>query len=141
MISAACDIPENAFALMNARGASFDPLEVLQILPDDIPLEKIENFLCTSNQNALTELRMKRVEASLCRMERILFNDRLYKARSRSIVVDRYFSCNVCRAPIGDSVFVCFPNGVIAHHKCMEDPSICPLSGRNFKTHPFLPES
>ena len=122
-LRSAAEIPENAFQLMNARGADFDPLEVLSVLPDDIPLEKIEDFLCASYQSVITEKRMKQVEANLCRMERILVNSRLHQEQSKSFHVDREVTCAVCQNLIGDSVFGHCPNGTLVHFKCLPSDS------------------
>lgn len=121
---------------MNTRGAELDPLEVLSILPDDIPLEVIDSFLISSTQNMLTEKRTKMIEANLCRMERILLQSQLHHINSSKVVIDRSVACAVCNKPIGDSVFGAYPNGVLVHFKCIEDEHVCPVTKRNFANNP-----
>jgi len=132
----ASEIPENAFQLLNSRGAEFDPLEVLEILPDDIPLETIENFLRSSSQNLLSEKRTKMIEANLCKMERILVQSQLHNVHCNKVVIDKSVLCAVCKKPIGDTVFGAYPNGILVHFKCIEDEHVCPVTKRNFKTRP-----
>lgn len=109
---------------------------MLQFLPDDIPLEKIENFLTSSYRNLISAKRMKMIEANLCRMERILIKTQLQKVHSNSVVVDRSILCSVCKQPLGESVFATYPNGIIVHYKCIENENICPVTKRDFARYP-----
>ena len=44
-------------------------------------------------------------------------------------------ACSVCHMRISTKMFAVYPNGVLVCFKCYRkgDPSICPVSGRDFR--------
>jgi len=40
--------------------------------------------------------------------------------------------CPVCSKRLGQSVFACYPNGIVVHYICSKDRFICPVTNTVF---------
>ncbi len=108
-------------------------MKALEMLPDRTKLFEVSNFLCFK----LRELRSTRwrEEVRLNAMRALDVDEQLNLSIERAVepVVIRSDSlCCRCSKKIRDSVFLRFPNGIVVHQACYGDPTVCPVSGRDF---------
>jgi hypothetical protein len=59
---------------------------------------------------------------------------RALQLMQRRVVATEERACRLCHTRIGTKMFAVYPNGVLVCFKCYkrQDPSVCPLTGRDF---------
>ncbi|EDV28822.1 uncharacterized protein TRIADDRAFT_52079 [Trichoplax adhaerens] len=122
-----------ALELLNDHESIIDPIQALQLIPEDWSIGAICKFLKYSVRSSMNSARMLKVERGLSYVENVQ-TKHAYRSTVNLTAVkitdDRI--CQVCNRPIGESKFVRYPNGVIAHLSCSRSKNICPVTGKNF---------
>eukprot|EP01130_Rhizamoeba_saxonica_P016322 TRINITY_DN7529_c0_g1_i2.p1 TRINITY_DN7529_c0_g1~~TRINITY_DN7529_c0_g1_i2.p1 ORF type:complete len:866 (+),score=159.11 TRINITY_DN7529_c0_g1_i2:248-2845(+) len=125
--------PDYALQLLKDYPTNFNPVLVLEILPPSIPLVEVQDYLKVAVRNSHSVYRksqiIKNMESSQnlkCKIERI-------KHESKWIKITRDSVCPVCKKRFKDNTAIaCFPNGIVVHYSCFDDPHTCPVTGQNF---------
>ena len=73
---------------------------------------------------------------NVAKVENLQARSELAKLESRGVVVDTRTLCDICKKPIDTkTVFVVYPNNVVAHYSCLrgeERLKFDPISGKRF---------
>ena len=83
----------------------------------------------------LHEKRTSKCTKRLSDIDKLNVDAKLITAKKAHIKITHEKNCAVCHRKIGElKVFAVYPNGVIAHHKCVgiENQNVCPLTKQNF---------
>lgn len=123
-----------ALELLNARAGDFDASQVLKMLPPNWSVSVVETFLRGALRASLHKYRMTKAECALARGENLQNRFSLYNLQQWSISLHESNYCCVCKKPFVDGSFARYPNNVLTHVACARHRSICPLTGKNFKT-------
>lgn len=123
-----------ALELLNARAGDFDAAKVLEMIPPNWSVSVVEVFLRGALRTSLHKYRMTKVESALARGENLQNRFALYHLQRLSISLHESNYCCVCKKPFLDASFARYPNNVLTHVSCARHSSICPLTGKNFKS-------
>ncbi|KAJ8655866.1 hypothetical protein O0I10_008530 [Lichtheimia ornata] len=94
--------------LLTTQGYYLDILEVLDLIPDDWPIQMLQDFLIRSLRRSLHDHRNSQIVVSLSRGENVMANSQvidLYKDIG-PIYVDPQSECHKCHQYLGDSIVV-----------------------------------
>ena len=122
-----------AIRLLNSYQNEFDVLQVLEILPEDWPVEMIASFFAGSIRHNLTTFYQTKIETNVSRLPYIETKYQVINLQQAMVNLSLESSCGFCKKPFMNSVCVRYPNGVIVHPNCCRDKSICPVTGTTFK--------
>jgi len=111
-------------AAMNLLGKNFARMNIakaVEMLPDDLPIDRIYPILKAILSHNKTRTRRNQVTKSLYRIENLRVRSEYIKARSRQIRIDDTTLCTLCHRRIMKSAFVLRPRheGVV-HYMCAE---------------------
>jgi len=122
------------FDLLNKYHDKINASEVLDLLPDDTPVQKLANFLESALRSKTRERRELQVVKNLLKLENLRVRDEKIKASSRVIKIYKGRLCPVCKKEIKGSVFTVYPgaNGAVVHYMCAKNKNICPVTGTDF---------
>ncbi|KAI8093372.1 vacuolar sorting protein 39 domain 2-domain-containing protein [Halteromyces radiatus] len=114
--------------LLNTQGYYLDAIEVLSIIPDDWPLERLDNFLIHSLRRSLHDYREGQVVLGMSRGENLMVASELYDIFQRvgPTKVDSTTICTHCHYSIGDAIdsIVCDQDNQIFHLNCARKRNI-----------------
>ncbi|KAL9643320.1 hypothetical protein ABK040_014775 [Willaertia magna] len=142
-----CLNPEHGFVrnepfalyILKTHAKNIDPIKALSLLPDDISVSKVHDFLRQSIQTSKNRDRQAMVIYNMSKIRHVKSKVTLAKGVARRVMISEDSRCAVCDKPIDASaVFVTLPDLTTVHFKCVNKSSINihPLSGRNFKHFP-----
>ncbi|EAL68649.1 hypothetical protein DDB_G0277663 [Dictyostelium discoideum AX4] len=135
-------IPRYIIEFLNHYYEEMDPIKVLALLPNSIPINLLESYLSNSFNYSISQQRESKIVKNLQKSLNLSTKSEYMMVCSASVYIGPDRRCAVCSKPISDRVFVYFPNGTIVHPKCFQIPFICPISARNFKMNPVeFPQS
>lgn len=123
-----------AVALLNNNKAEFDTAKVLQLLPDNWSMELISQFLSSSIRKTINGSRMMRVEHMLARGAYLQAKQEAIACFSYAVSLTDDSSCAVCGKGFSEPAFARYPNGVVTHIACAKNKSVCPITGKLFRT-------
>lgn len=124
---------EEAMSIASTCG-SIEPLAVLELLPDNTPIAVVEDFLRRSLSVAAMRNRSAAIYASVLEARVRQAEKVLELEKSRRVVIDIESSCAVCGKKLRPgTVFARFPNGILVHHVCIDDESVCPVTHKDFR--------
>lgn len=129
-----------ALKLLETHSDSMPITQVISILPEDIPISDISQFLTKSIQHKTHVLRDGQIVKNLYKFQYLKVSGLYTTVRSKSVMITKETECGVCRKYINDKVFATFPNGVVVHYKCYnpDDRHTDPVTKRNFKEFPMI---
>ncbi|EGC30043.1 hypothetical protein DICPUDRAFT_99651 [Dictyostelium purpureum] len=130
-------LPKFIIEFLNNYYNEMDPIKVIQLLPNSIPIHAVDNYLAKSFNFSISQQRESKIVCNLQKCLNIQTRAEFLKISSASVLIGTDKRCNVCSKPIGDRVFVYFPNGTIVHPKCYQFSYICPVSRTDFKLNPI----
>ncbi|KAK5578265.1 hypothetical protein RB653_003220 [Dictyostelium firmibasis] len=129
-------IPRYIIEFLNHYYEEMDPIKVLALLPNSIPINLLESYLSNSFNYSISQQRESKIVKNLQKSLNLSTKSEYMMVCSASVYIGSDRRCSVCSKPISDRVFVYFPNGTIVHPKCFQIPFVCPISARNFKLNP-----
>eukprot|EP01099_Mayorella_cantabrigiensis_P003809 TRINITY_DN2858_c0_g1_i1.p1 TRINITY_DN2858_c0_g1~~TRINITY_DN2858_c0_g1_i1.p1 ORF type:complete len:232 (-),score=51.56 TRINITY_DN2858_c0_g1_i1:65-760(-) len=135
---AAAELSPAAIQLLKNHPFEMPTTKVVSVLPDDTPISVISEFLIKSIQHKTHTLRNDQIVKNLYKFEYLKVSSIYTSVRSKSVMITKETECRVCKKFINDKIFATYPNGVIVHYKCCDDPRIDPITRRNFKQKPFF---
>eukprot|EP00048_Salpingoeca_helianthica_P013690 m.206378 g.206378 ORF g.206378 m.206378 type:complete len:870 (+) comp15536_c14_seq1:180-2789(+) len=121
-----------AIDLLNAHTTELDLTKVLPLLPDSWGASVIRPFLWRSVRTSLNRAHTARVERGLARAHQIAVHSEYARLSSRAIVVTEESRCEVCDDPLSEGAFARFPNGRLAHQRCIKSRDADPITGATF---------
>jgi len=129
-------IPASSLGLLNTKAHELNPVKVLPLLPDNLPISLVSDYLRKAMQSNLHTLRTNQVVKNLGKMDVVNMRYKLSRETKKYIIVTKDRTCPVCHKRLGDKWFARFPNGVLCHFKCFSDPTVCPVTKQNFSWKP-----
>jgi len=132
--TASSSVPEIAIRLLNRYPTYFNPVNVLPLLPPNLPLYPLLRYLTASMQHSHHEERDGMVVKNLNKLQNLQVSCQLVQNRDKAVLIDRDSKCKVCKKRIGDKVFALYPNGVYVHFKCFTNKHVCPITNVDFRT-------
>ena len=105
--------------LLMKHADEMEPITVLRHLPPSISISSVSPFLKNVAQYIRHRERQDAILCQAAKVENLQVRSELAHLESRGVVLDEYSCCDVCSKPINiKTVFVIFPNGVVAHNGC-----------------------
>lgn len=112
---------EAVLDLLEVHATKLDPYAVLQLLPGDIPLNRLQPFLETALHHSLERRRNNQVLKGLLYASNLQLQEQRMHLESRSVLVSEFSVCPVCSKKFtNQSAFVRYPNGTIVHYSCRD---------------------
>eukprot|EP00943_MAST-04B_sp_MAST-4B-sp1_P004086 g4086.t1 len=116
--------------------SEMEPVSVMKQLPKSISIASVQPFLEKVIQHVTHKKRQDAILCNIAKVENLQARSELAKLESRGIIIDPQTVCDVCRKPIDTkTVFVAYPNNVIAHYSCVRSEqrlNVDPISGKRF---------
>lgn len=110
---------EAVLDLLEQHATKLNPYSVLQILPNDIPIKRLQPFLETALHHSLERRRNNQVLKGLLYASNLQLQEQRMHVESRSVLVSEFSVCPVCTKKFtNQSAFVRHPNGTIVHYSC-----------------------
>ncbi|KAL5545223.1 hypothetical protein UlMin_009007 [Ulmus minor] len=123
-----------AVRLLHNHGESLDPLQVLERLSSDMPLQLASETLLRMLRARLHHHRQGQIVHNLSRALDTDARLARLEERSRHVQINDESLCDSCHARLGTKLFAMYPDDTIVCYKCFrrlgESTSV---SGRNFK--------
>ncbi|KAG1464110.1 hypothetical protein G6F46_003095 [Rhizopus delemar] len=107
--------------LLNTQGLYLDAVEVLKSIPDDWPIDIVQEFLNKSLRRSIDDYNESQIVLGLTRGENLMVNNDLIQLYEElgPVVIDYQTSCLKCHRIIGDSIFTKEnESGQILHLHC-----------------------
>lgn len=112
---------DTVLAIMEINAEKINPYAVLQILPDNIPLRSIKNFLEIALNHHLEKKRKTQILKGLCYAEHLQTHEQKIHYESKHFLVTELSVCPVCKKKFSyQSAFVRTPEGNIVHYSCQD---------------------
>ncbi|XP_052188074.1 vacuolar sorting protein 3 [Diospyros lotus] len=128
-----------AVRLLHNHGESLDPLQVLERLSPDMPLELASDTILRMLRARLHHHRQGQIVHNLSRAMEIDASLGRLEERSRHVQINEESLCDSCHARLGTKLFAMYPDDTIVCYKCFrrlgESKSI---TGRDFKQDPMF---
>ncbi|KAL7174528.1 hypothetical protein ACSBR2_033720 [Camellia fascicularis] len=128
-----------AVRLLHNHGESLDPLQVLERLSPDMPLQLASDTILRMLRARLHHHRQGQIVHSLSRAIDIDASLGRLEERSRHVQINDESLCDSCHARLGTKLFAMYPDDTIVCYKCFrrqgESKSI---TGRDFKRDPMF---
>ncbi|GLV35804.1 Vacuolar protein sorting 39 [Carabus blaptoides fortunei] len=105
---------ETALALLEKYADKIEPIKALSILPDTVPVSRIQHFLETSLQMVLNKRRKAELLKGLLYAEHLQMQELRMLHESQNILITELNVCPVCKKRFSkQSAFVRYPNGLL----------------------------
>lgn len=112
---------EAVLELLELHATKLDPHAVLQILPGDIPLIRLQPFLETALQHSLERRHNTQVLKGLLYSSNSQLQEQRMHLESKSVLVSDFSVCHVCSKKFpNQSALVRKPDGTIVHYLCRD---------------------
>lgn len=134
------EVPKRAIQFLDQHANDMDAVEAIKLIPSSMPLHLVYPFLSKTIRKTKHKLRQGNIMKSLELEENVKMKQEKYKLLKKFVTIYPDDVCAVCKKHIGDKVFARYPNGTVVHYKCyqdMENAHVCPVTQRNFLTHPM----
>lgn len=125
---------KSAVRLLHNHGESLDPLQVLETLSPDMPLQLASDTLLRMLRARLHHHRQGQIVQNLSRAIDIDTSLSRLEERSRYVQINDESFCDSCHARLGTKLFAMYPDDTIVCYKCFRrQGESTSVSGRNFK--------
>lgn len=112
---------EAVLELLEQHATKLNPYAVLQILPNDIPIIRLQPFLESALHHSLERRRNIQVLKGLLYAANLQVQEQRMHLESKSVLISEYSVCPVCSKKFtNQSAFVRYPNGTIVHYSCRD---------------------
>ncbi|XP_046859685.1 transforming growth factor-beta receptor-associated protein 1-like isoform X2 [Xenia sp. Carnegie-2017] len=121
-----------AVRLLNSHIRDFEPIKVIEIIPDEWSVRLISPFLLGLSRESLHASRNSQVQKNLRRAENIKAKKGYIKCTRKPVTITDETYCRVCRRTFNDSNMARYPNNIITHVHCAKHKTLCPVTGQMF---------
>ncbi|XP_016475149.2 vacuolar sorting protein 3 [Nicotiana tabacum] len=123
-----------AVRLLHNHGEMLDPLQVLERLSPDMPLQLASETILRMLRARLHHHRQGQIVHSLSRALDIDASLARFEERSRHVLINDDSVCDSCHARLGTKLFAMYPDDTIVCYKCFRrQGESTSVSGRDFK--------
>lgn len=114
-------IMEQVFSILDNHGTKVSAQKVIEILPDDVPLERVKRFLETALHFQLEQRRKTQILGRLLYADNLLTHEERIRFESKCVTITEFSVCPICKKKFNNqSAFVRYPNGNIVHYSCQQ---------------------
>ena len=126
---------DHAIRILSAREACLDPCQLLDTLPDNMPLPLAAGTIERILKERLHRKRLGQIERGLARARESAATAEAVQVQRCSVTVTQDTLCGVCATRLGTKVFARYPNNVLACYRCYRkgSPEVCPVTGNTFQ--------
>jgi Vam6/Vps39-like protein vacuolar protein sorting-associated protein 39 len=112
-----------AYDLLRLHSKYIDPARAMQVIPPDISIAEISQYLRTVIPRTIHRRRHLQIVKSLAKMDHLETNVSLVNCKRRVVDVNYNTICPECTKPIGDKVFSLHPSQSSrpVHYHCAKD--------------------
>lgn len=123
-----------AVHLLQLHGTSLDPLQVLEALPPDMPLQLAYGTIARMFRSRAHTHRQGQVVRHLTRAENFEARLSRLEQRNRHTLITDQSSCGSCSSRFGTKLFALYPNGSVVCYKCFRNSgsTVDPVTGHDF---------
>lgn len=127
-----------AVHLLQLHGTSLDPLQVLEALSPDMPLQLAYGTIARIIRTRAHLHREGQIVRHLSRAENFEARMSRLEQRARHTRITDQSSCGSCFSRFGTKLFALYPNGSVVCYKCFRNSgsSIDPVTGHDFEKDP-----
>lgn len=93
---------EMALQLLEEHASKMNPMKVLEVLPDSVPIGRIKRFLEVSLQNNLNARRRTQVLKGLLYAEHLQVQEQRMHYESQNVLMTEFNICPVCKKRFGN---------------------------------------
>ncbi|CAB3386269.1 Hypothetical predicted protein [Cloeon dipterum] len=112
---------EKALLILDQHSNEIPVTGALSVLPDSVPLKRVEKFLHNSLQQMLSERRKSQMLKGLLYAEHLQVQQKRIALQSQSLLLSETKLCPVCKKRFSNqSAFAKYPNGDIVHYSCQD---------------------
>nr|KJB69957.1 hypothetical protein B456_011G051400 [Gossypium raimondii] len=123
-----------AVRLLHNRGESLDPLQVLETLSPDMPLQLASETILRMLRARLHHHRQGQIVRYLSRAVHIDARLARLEERSRLVQINDESLCDSCHARLGTKLFAMYPDDTVVCYKCFRrQGESTSVTGRDFK--------
>ncbi|KAB2637103.1 transforming growth factor-beta receptor-associated protein 1 [Pyrus ussuriensis x Pyrus communis] len=123
-----------AVRLLHNHGESLDPLQVLERLSPDMPLQLASETILRMLRARLHHHRQGRIVHNLSRALDTDASLAILEEKSRHVLINDESLCDSCHARLGTKLFAMYPDDTIVCYKCFRrQGESTSVTGRNFK--------
>ncbi|KAK9989262.1 hypothetical protein SO802_029501 [Lithocarpus litseifolius] len=123
-----------AVRLLHNHGESLDPLQVLEKLSPDMPLQLASETILRMFRARLHHHRQGQIVRNMSRAVDIDARLARLEERSRHVQINDESLCDSCHARLGTKLFAMYPDDTIVCYKCFRrQGESTSVTGRNFK--------
>lgn len=123
-----------AVRLLHNHGESLDPLQVLEKLSADMPLQLASETILRMFRARLHHHRQGQIVRNLSRAVDVDARLARLEERSRHVQINDESLCDSCHARLGTKLFAMYPDDTIVCYKCFRrQGESTSVTGRNFK--------
>ncbi|KAA3479123.1 transforming growth factor-beta receptor-associated protein 1-like isoform X1 [Gossypium australe] len=123
-----------AVRLLHNRGESLDPLQVLETLSPDMPLQLASETILRMLRARLHHHRQGQIVHYLSRAVHIDARLARLEERSRLVQINDESLCDSCHARLGTKLFAMYPDDTVVCYKCFRrQGESTSVTGRDFK--------
>ncbi|KAL9224802.1 hypothetical protein vseg_000803 [Gypsophila vaccaria] len=128
-----------AVRLLHNHGESLDPLQVLERLSPDMPLQLASETILRMVRARLHHNLQGKIVHSLSRAVNVDARLARLEERSRFVQINDESLCDSCHARLGTKLFAMYPDDTIACYKCFRrQGDSTSVKGRNFKNDTLI---
>lgn len=123
-----------AVRLLHNHGESLDPLQVLEKLSPDMPLQLASETILRMFRARLHHHRQGQIVRNMSRAVDVDARLARLEERSRHVQINDESLCDSCHARLGTKLFAMYPDDTIVCYKCFRrQGESTSVTGRNFK--------
>ncbi|KAL9685106.1 hypothetical protein QQ045_022553 [Rhodiola kirilowii] len=123
-----------AVRLLHNHGESLDPLQVLETLSPDMPLQLASDTILRMLRARLHHHRQGQIVRNLSRAADVDARLARLEERSRHVQINDESLCESCRTRLGTKLFAMYPDDTIVCYKCFRrQGESTSITGRDFK--------
>jgi hypothetical protein len=123
-----------AVRLLHNHGESLDPLQVLERLSPDMPIQLASDTILRMLRARLHHHRQGQIVHNLSRAIDIDASLSRLEERTRHVQINDESQCDSCHARLGTKLFAMYPDDTIVCYKCFRrQGDSTSVTGRNFK--------
>ena len=104
--------------LLNQKAEFLNPLNIVENIPKDIPIQDLRNFFLYSTVPRINNIRGLRLKNALLEATVREKEKHINLLKSGKVVVSKSLKCIVCGKPINDAVFYVLKDSTVAHAAC-----------------------
>lgn len=128
-----------AVRLLHNHGENLDPLQVLERLSPDMPLQLASDTILRMLRARLHHHRQGQIVHNLSRAIDVDASLGRLEERSRHVQINEESLCDSCHARLGTKLFAMYPDDTIVCYKCFRrQGETKSITGRDFKRDPIF---